>query len=86
MTMMKPLALAAALCVAPVMALADGWSYASDVCRDDRDACVTNVLQSMAVELYLRPGQTLEELDALNENIELEPGMDIPPRVWIRRV
>ncbi|MEO0487638.1 MAG: hypothetical protein AAF092_17190 [Pseudomonadota bacterium] len=85
MTKIKTLTTVAALCVAPAIAQAEGWSYGSDVCKAEKEDCMTNFVQAMSVDFYLGAGQlTLKELQVLSENFELTDDMMIPARTWIR--
>ena len=84
MKMMKPLAVAAALCVAPAIAQADGWDYASDICKDETANCMANLKRPMAASLFLGGGLTIERLNELNEHIEIDEDTMIPARMLVR--
>lgn len=81
---LSAVAMLAAALVATQATANFSFTFGSEKCRPGAGGSCHAVETVQQVEFFLNPGQTIDQIDALNENITLSAGMDIKPFTFIR--
>ena len=59
-------------------------NYGSEECMDEQPPCIAH-MSERPVEFFLLDGQTVDQLNELNELIDLSEGSTVPAMTYIRR-